>query len=266
MKSVYRDIAADEVIVYPLGDVHIGDKACDMKRFNKYMEHAMIDDGTPRFVIGTGDWMNVATRASKTSPFDQDLTLDDQLDMAYETLRPLGDRLLAMVIGNHEDRLTGLAGFDPMKHLCERLNVPYLGYSGVVALRIHGTRKSKSNRKGLIPQYVFYIHHCSGGGDTPGGKMNRVVKLAQVFPDADIYLGGHTHGEGTYKQSIFRWDRGHHKIVEKDRIFVNTGAFLKYDGSYAEAKQMVPTSRGAPSITLSGSKKMIIVNQFVVDE
>jgi predicted phosphodiesterase len=267
MQSVYRDIKADKVIVYPLGDIHIGDKSCDMERFNKYMEHAMQDDEIPRLVIGMGDIMNVATRKSASSPHEQNLTLDDQLDLAYEKFSPLGDRLLGIVIGNHEDRLIDEAGFSPTRHLCNRLNVPYLGYSAVVAIRVNAPGRAKGGKSYTkIPQYVFYVHHCSGGGDTPGGKMNRVVKLAQVFPDADIYCGGHTHGEGTYKQSIYRWDEHSRTIVERDRIFLNTGAFLKYDGSYAEAKQMVPTSRGAPSVTLSGKKKMVTVNQFVVEE
>ena len=258
---------AKTVYVYPLGDVHIGDKNCNMQRLDQYLKHLSEDDGIPRFMIGMGDWLNVATRHSKSSPFDQDLTFDEQVDLACERLKPIADRILGMVIGNHEDRMRGELGFDPMMHLCRILDVPYFGYSGVVSLRVDGKckPKAKANRKDRIPQYTFYAHHCTGGGDTPGGKMNRVVKLAQIFPSAQIYLGGHTHGEGTFKQEVEWWDELKHKIISRERIFVNTGAFLSYDGSYAEAKQMVPTGCGAPRIELSGDKWMAQVNTFIVE-
>lgn len=266
MKSVFKDVVAETVYIYPLGDVHIGDKNCDMRRLDKYLEYLARDDGIPRFMIGLGDWLNVATRHSKSSPHQQSLTFDGQMDLAVEKLSPIADRILAMVIGNHEDRLVDHVGFDPMKHLCERLDIPYLGYSGVVALRVDAPKKkdSNTNRPGRVPQYIFYVHHCTGGGNTAGGKMNRVVKLADIFPDANIYLGGHTHGEGSTKGTAERWDMGKKKIFEQERLFVNTGAFLKY-GGYAEAKQLSPTGIGAPRIELSGTKWMAQINHFIVE-
>ena len=56
MRSEYREIQAERIYVYPIGDVHIGDPNCDYDKLKTYLgwiENS--PDGIPRYAILTGD-------------------------------------------------------------------------------------------------------------------------------------------------------------------------------------------------------------------
>ena len=38
MNSVYREIQAERIYIYPIVDVHIGDPNCDYKKLQKYLD------------------------------------------------------------------------------------------------------------------------------------------------------------------------------------------------------------------------------------
>ena len=262
MNSAFHDIIAERIYVYPIGDVHIGDKNCDYDKLMEYLNWIQKPpDNVPRYAILTGDWCNVATRHGVSNQLDQDMTLDEQMSKAFEVLSPITKNILGAVCGNHEDRLRKEAGFDPMRNLCERLNVPYLGYSGIIHVRVATMQRIRNHRK--MPDYVFYVHHTTGGGGTLGGKINRVEKLSHIVDDADVYIGAHNHFEVLGKTGIFSYDKKDREIVKRERVFVDSGGFLKWEDSYAEAKQLPPGGTGCPRLELAGDKKMIQANIFM---
>ena len=262
MDKAYHEILAERIYLYPIGDVHIGDKNCDYDKLMEYIEWiAVPPDKIPRYVILTGDWCNTATRSGVSSIHDQNLTLTEQMNKAVEILTPIADKVLGAVCGNHEDRLQKEAGFDPMRNICERLGVPYFGYSGIVHVKVISARAARAHKR--VPEYVIYVHHTTGGGATLGGKINRVEKLSYIVDDADIYIGAHNHFEVLGKSGIYSYDKKLKEIIKRERVFVDAGGFLKWEGSYAEAKQLPPGGTGCPRLELDGEKKMAQANIFM---
>lgn len=250
------DIEADDIYLYTIGDLHIGDRNCATKRLKEYIGWMLKPN---RYCILTGDLLNVATKDGVSNQAEQNMDLDEQKDFGCALFEPLAERgrILAAVTGNHENRIHRVAGGNPMRDVCRVLKVPYLGYSGKVTIRLHGKGRGKKSRQ----KYVVYVHHTCGGGDTPGGKLNRVYKLAQIYPHADIYVGGHGHFEIICKTGIFTDDGD--RLKQRDRLFISAGAFLKYADGYSEEKQMIPGTVGCPSINLRGDKWAMEAKSFV---
>jgi len=264
MKAIFHDIVADEIFLYALGDVHIGDRSCDLKTLRKYLEWI---NAPNRYIILMGDWLNSATRESKSDPLEQELILDEQKDLAHELLEPFAKkgRILSAIRGNHENRLRKAAGSDPMRDICLRLSIPYLGAGGVTHIRV-GSRALRKTHYG-IPNYIIYSHHTTGGGGkTIGGKINRVQMLGEIFPAADVYIGAHNHFEAVGKTALWDYDVRKRAIYRRDRAFMCSGSFLEWNKSYAEDNMMLPSSVGTPRIHLSGKERQMQVTLFLGEE
>jgi predicted phosphodiesterase len=221
--------------LYAVGDLHIGDLNC---------EYTMIQDTIDRIkadpyalVIGMGDWLNVATKHSVgKAVFDQEYDTTQQLKIARRMFLPIKDKLVGLLEGNHEYRLSK-EGFNITDVMAETLDTEFLGYSTLLSINIQGTR------------YVVYATHGHGGGSTKGGVVNKLKKLDNVV-NADIYLRGHSHQLLHFKQPIRSVSPVDNSIIETERWYVDTGSFLSYDDSYAEKANFTPANLGSPIITL----------------
>jgi len=243
-----------KVYLLPLGDLHLGSLNTDVDKIQGYINWARQEEA---YIFLMGDLFDVATVISPTSPFSQAMTLNEAMDLGVELFRPVKDRIIGAIIGNHEIRLMKFAGLDILKNFCVILGIEYCGYSAVIRFRIG--QKDKSTRASSPKvEYLFYAHHTTGGGTTIGGKLNRVEKLRQIFEGADCYLGGHNHFEGNGKTVIAYLSKsgnGKGSIAYKRVFFVDTGSFLNYDNSYAEEKMLMPCTVGCPRLRLDGKKK-----------
>lgn len=244
MKCIKHTHQGDHVDFVPLSDVHIGDYNCDKKLFQRYID--WIYDNPNALCFLNGDIINLATTGSKSSVFDQERGLSWQVDTAVKMLFPIREKILGIITGNHEARLEAYAGFNPTELIAARLSIPYLGYSAIIDLKVHNSLDKKYN-------YIIYAHHTTGGGGhTPGGKINRVDLMRKLVSNADVYIGSHNHHLGVMPVLSVYYQNG--KIRQQRQMLVDTGSFLKWDGSYAEFKQLPPAKLGAPKIRLDGKK------------
>jgi hypothetical protein len=185
------------------------------------------------------------------------MNLNEAIKFAYDLFYPIKDKILGAVSGNHEIRLERYAGFNPLQTFCETLNVPYAGYSAVLRLRI-GRYDRKSGMTSPKNEYILYIHHSTGNGATLGSKLNRAVKLEEIFEGADLFLIGHSHARILGERSaayLSKSGNGKATIKYKRITYVDCGSFLEYDNSYAEEKMLAPSTTGAVQIILDGTKK-----------
>ena len=101
--------------------------------------------------------------------------------------------------------------------------------------------------------FRIYCHHGAGYAQTPGGKLNRLVQFMQSF-DADLYFVGHVHDHVARKEPAIGADRQCNKLVERQRLGVIAGSYLKtYQQSvisYGEQRGYRPTSLGAATATI----------------
>ncbi len=100
----------DEIIqLRPLGDIHIGNLGCDLKKFENNINFVAKRDD--HFVIGMGDYIdNVMAYAQggvdkRWNPETVDrktLTTEEQVDKFIELWTPIKDKTFGLLAGNHE--------------------------------------------------------------------------------------------------------------------------------------------------------------------
>ena len=246
MRYVERKFITDHKYVLPIGDIHIGDRAVDYGLLERNLEWANDNDA---LIIGTGDWLNNATLGSKSSPYKQDMDADTQVKKCIELFTPVKDNVIGIIQGNHENRSEKGGHVDPLGAVCLALGCEYLKYSGVISIIVGTRQKSRA--------YTFYVHHTTGGGSTPGGKINRVDKLRSIVSNADCYLGGHNHSLMVAPVTTRCIDTIHKSIQEKRQLLVDCGSYVKYDDNYSEMMGLPPVKLGSPRLRLDGTKRDI---------
>lgn len=246
MQVVNLDIAQDHGYLIPIGDLHRGDKHLSERGLNKlkgYLNWTMERENA--FIFLMGDILNVASRSSKTNPFES-LSGNDEYAKAIELFTPYRERIAGAITGNHEQRMYKEFGFNPLKPFCSELNIPYCGYSAVLRIRV-GKRKDSSRYRQM---YWGFTHHGTGGGGTLGAALNKKVKLQEIVHGMDFYMAGHDHQliVGTRNVLLPMQETIRHQRVH----YIDTGSFLDWDGSYAEEAAMHISKQGAPRLRFDG--------------
>ena len=249
MKWVELDIPGDVAYILPIGDIHIGDRGftkAGRKKLTGYLEWARAHQDSTRVIL-LGDIFNVATRASKTSPFE---STADEYQEASAIFSPYKDLIIGAIDGNHEERALAFMGFSPLEGFCRELQIPYCGGSFVTRLRVGGRGVNHFRQT-----YFIYSHHTTGGGKSLGSALTRVEELSRLVEGCDVYLGGHNHRLVTGVREIFLPSGAAHRCVARRIHYVSCGAYLEWDGSYAERGMYAPAKMGSPKVTFAGTKK-----------
>ena len=88
----------NEVFLIPIGDLHIGDKAFNSESEKKVQGYIDWVKSKPNaFVILMGDILNDATIDSASSPFQQNMTLAEQLDYATKLFKPIKGKIIGAI-------------------------------------------------------------------------------------------------------------------------------------------------------------------------
>lgn len=233
-------IKGDELEVLFLGDLHIGSKDCDMKAIQSHIDWVKANKNV--LVLMMGDTINCGLKNSVgAGNFDDTINPDVQIETAIEMLKPIKDRIIGNYDGNHANRISNETTLSPEKMIAVALGIPYLNKGCFNHIRF-GSQT-----------YIIYGTHGSTGATTVSGALNTCMKLAN-YNMADVYAMGHTHNLATYSQVIHEVDKKDKTMIEKKRQFVLTGGFLKWKGSYAEAKNYAPLKIGAAKAILNGKR------------
>ncbi len=239
----------DSVILYPIGDIHMGSNHHVSKEFA-----ALIDEinNTPNaVVILNGDLVNNTIKTSIGDIYEEKLTPEQSIDELVRVLTPIKDKIIGVTTGNHEVRTQKLTGIDILKNLCYRLDCmdKYNSISNVIFLSFGKHRGRDTVRN----TFSIYHTHGTGGGRTVGAKSNGVHRLSQVI-QADIYIHSHTHTPLIFKENYIMSNCGNKGIKEVSRMFINTNAYEGF-GGYGEAMKLPPSNREWIKIKLSADNR-----------
>jgi len=243
----------EEVRLYVLADLHLGEHGFDEKRFAKWQ--AEVNADPKALVIVNGDIVNNATRHSVSDVYSETLTPNQQIDKAVELLLPIKEKILVLTEGNHEKRTYKSDGILLMDRVAKELygadeaRNRYTDGAYLIYLAF-GKNNGRDSRKTV---YSIYGRHGSGGGKKTGAKANRLEDMVNVI-NADIFLHSHTHTPIGFKLSSFNVNYRDRKISQKEHLFVNTNAFLGF-GGYGEESGFRPTSTKYPVIFLNGDHR-----------
>ena len=250
MKAIKCDLPFAEVIeIHPMADLHIGDNMCDFKAIMERIEYIRT---TPNaYCILDGDLMDTAVASSIGDTYGANLQPMEQLKMCVKIFEPIKDKILAVLPGNHENRVYKSDGIDMTEVMCSQLGIPekYSPTTALLFIRFGKKKEHAPNRKQL---YTVYATHGSGGGRREGGKVNRLADLASIV-DADIYIHSHTHLPVIFREAFFRLSPGNSSVAQVDKLFVNAAASLNY-GGYGDKAGFKPASKRSPVIYLHGLK------------
>jgi UDP-2,3-diacylglucosamine pyrophosphatase LpxH len=247
MRYIQADIkdSVDEIVIFPIGDLHIGSPHFDRKILDRHLKEI---DNTPNArIILMGDLAEMSTKTSVgAGVYEQDQNGQQQMMLASSIFYPYKNIIDCIVGGNHEERIRKDSGFDLTLYFAQMMGLEskYANYQGVV--------------KYVVKQRNFNVSvwHGAGGGSTSGGAMNRLMKQSlTVF--ADIYLMGHVHQRQASSKQVYVPDVRNNKIDLMQQYFIVTGSALTHETSYAEMAGFAPSNVGFPKITLSVERQIV---------
>jgi len=151
---------------------------------------AVILNDVKRFDVNTlPSWMLTGSpRAIKERIGDM---LYAQRRRFVKLVKPIKDKCLGLVEGNHEFSIYKYHNRDHMAELCRELDAKNLTDCAFLRLRFLRP-SSEDDRKVHSNSVVVFICHGHGEGRTAGAEPNRLARLA-ADKDADIVLTGHSH-------------------------------------------------------------------------
>ena len=238
----------------PIADLHIGDPACQMGMVKSLINDLVENEN--RYTILVGDLMNTASAGSKSDFYGETLKPSEQLQKCYEIFNPVKNKILGIVSGNHEERISKSVGVDMTQLFASELGLSHLysDTSGLIFLRF-GQRKDNKKHK---LTYSIYVNHGHGGGRRPGGKINALADFGSII-DADCFIVGHTHLPATFKDRAFRITTQSGSAILRERLFVNTASSLDYSG-YGNRNGYQPASNSYPVISFSNTSHHMTVS------
>ena len=256
MKCVKIDLPSiiETLTIEIFSDLHIGSKRCDMTLIKERIEKVKNNPDT--YCILLGDLINNSTKTSVGDVYDEPLSPMAQITTAIELFKPIKDKILGCVSGNHERRTMKQDGVDLIYFMCAELGITErYAYSSELLFIRFGVNPTDPRRKMC---YTLYMTHGDGqGGRLIGGKANGLQRRGRIV-DADIVVTGHTHTPFTFREKMYVVNYQRSIVLEREQVFVNASATLDYE-EYAELYGMPPSSKISPRVLLDGRKRLIIV-------
>lgn len=241
MEYLHFDLPYKWVTLYPLGDWHLGSPQCDEHYIRKVVKE--IEENKRARWYGAGDLMENAIIGSKSDTYKQILSPKEQIKTIVKILKPIKDKCLFMLPGNHEERTMRAVGLHPDDKIAYELDAPFVEYSCLFVLDLLKARTPRS--------FSIYAHHNSGGGYTPGGKVNAASKLRLICPTVDATFTAHVH---TSARMPVTWiEAGNKQALKKTGYDYIIGSTLTWDKSYAEEKAKRPSTVEHIKVTFVGS-------------
>lgn len=183
MKYFRHETEKTELHLYPLVCWHRGAEQSDTPFIEELVERIR-KDPLARWVY-MGDGGECVTRFSKGDVFTQTMSPTEQQNDIVRLMKPIRDKGLFGVAGNHGKRTYKETGLDFDETLCSKLGIPYLGTAAFWHLKLG---------KGTEHPGIFsiYTHHGIDSGVSVASKVNRAVAFDRTFI-ADTILSAHSH-------------------------------------------------------------------------
>ena len=257
------DVWSDCFKLVLLGDVHIGSGGTDealveqvaqrLKEPNVYW----IDLGDAIDAINVSDpRMDFSELPEWVDVGDLSDLMTCQVERYKHYFGKLGKTCLARLTGNHEGLLHHKYERNVYRELNQAIDLDEgkaLGYSGFVRLRF---RQRSGDKVVNTWTQTLYISHGGGGGKLAGSKATNLERLPLAW-DADIYAMGHTHTKMVVQKRRVGVNPRKNSIIDKQVLLINTGAFMRGDGGYAERKMLYPQALGPVELWFTPSEQHI---------
>ena len=239
------DLGSDvkEVVLYPMGDLHIGSSHYDLKKIKQTIN--LIKDDPNAYCILNGDMINNNIVGSVGDIFTEKFNPQKQIDKLVDLFTPIKDKILSIVSGNHEYRTYKNTGIDIGLQVAKLLGIEhrYNPISHLIFLSF-GKQHNNDNRH----TFSIYHTHLAGGGKSVGNRANKLKELTNVI-HADVYIGSHLHTPLTFKTDYFMTYNNNKTIKQSSRLYLMTNSYEHYN-NFAEKYSMTPSTIEQPKLIL----------------
>ena len=228
--------------IYPLGDVHLGSKECDLHLFKEWVD--MVKNDPNGAVVIIGDMMNMGLRNFKTNVYEEVLNPMQQKELCYELLSPIADKILAGCSGNHEYRTVKEVGTNPLYDVFCRLRIEDRYRENACFLKVTVGKSGRNpNTYGIVL--------------THGKSKKKDLDWTYSVDGSDLFISGHTH-LGTHQPcGKIRMDLTHEKVKLVSYQHVVVTPFQSY-GGYAIRSMYTPNCLGQfQCVILDGESKKL---------
>lgn len=240
----------DYLTLYPIGDVHYGARECREKQFTDYIQRIKVDDHAA--VILLGDLINNSIRSSVANVYEEKYTPGQQKRDMIEMLRPIGDKVICAVEGNHERRSARECDVDITRDMCDAIGCGTAYAPDMAFLKVSVGRK----HNGKPATYMFLVTHGAGGGVLLGSGVNKPDAMQVRIDGIDGSISGHTHKPMKVRSLRMVFDSRNNNVVLTDTMIFVCTSWLEY-GGYAAQKMLPPTAFHPDTIRLDGREKVM---------
>ena len=260
---ISKKIEHEKMYIYPLSDLHFGERAFDKSKFKGYLQ--IIKDNPYAYCIFNGDLINVGLPGGVGGEDfweQKPLTAQDQLESltAMVDEYDIRHKILAIIGGsNHPARAKKAIGHDYDRQFAKDLGLldVFMQPTGMLFLGV-GHYNERGRHKSSPVWYSVFITHGWAGGRLAGGCMNATRELGAIY-GADCLITSHRHLDAGTKDEFYLPDYHNKSITKIKRLYVSSGTFLGY-APYAQKKGMRPNGTGTPRIRFDGTRKDVHVS------
>lgn len=226
----------EPIVIYPISDVHYG----ALEHMNKeWLEFCKLVERTPNaYIILGGDLVNNNVRTCGfINPYDELVRPREQKKQMVEFLKPIKDRILCAVSGNHEARSIKDDDIDITYDIMAKLDIEELYRPNMCFMKVSLGHRKHDNTP--IQSYTFGVTHGAGGGIYTGATVNRNERFGNVIEGLDCLIVGHTHKGTVTKPSKIVIDRKNDKVSMSHYTVISMVSWLNF-GGYAMQKMLLP--------------------------
>ncbi len=248
----------NNLTIVPLADAHYGSQEFNEVLWHKAIKRIYEDPNC--YCVLVGDLIDNGLKNSVTNIYEATTSPKKQKEWLAAELKPIANKILGAVGGNHERRTSKEADQDPLYDVMVQLGIDGVYRPNICFMQI----KLYSNAGKQRVDYTFAITHGAGGGMYIGGSANRVQRFGEAIEGIDCLITAHTHKPLSFPVSKLVFDGNSKKVLQKDFTVAVASSFIDY-GGYPVQKLMTPVAKVVTEIQLnywhSGHKKELRVLQ-----
>lgn len=245
----------NEIQIVPLGDLHLGATNCMIKEIKKTIDYIANNENV--YTILLGDIIDNAVICGKipSAVYDNVMTPLQQVQFAVETLRPIKDKILGVVSGNHEFRSSKSTDINPLYLVCSELGIQNLYNDSLGIIKINlGQRHKNDGSRGVETSYTILLHHGKGTSESAIKKDHEFINQ---FEGVDCIVTGHTHNGRVAKFKKLVVNKYSNVVSEKDITCIVCNSFLK-EAEYGLQNMLVGASNDIVYFDLKLKNKQIV--------
>lgn len=240
-----------DVEIITISDLHIGDPLFDKAHFMTMRNY--IRDTENAYCILNGDLINNATKNSVSDSYGEELSPMQQIALLIDYLQPIKDKILIATNGNHEMRSYKESGIDIMALVMRELGLKDRYSEDAYYLFLYFGTKASGRVTDMV--YTIYGKHGLGSGGTSGGKINKLIKMAETCY-ADLYITSHLHQTIATSLDFILPDYANQSVSQKTMKFLMSNSCLNF-GSYGERFNLRPSSKEFTKAILNHKERKI---------